>query len=219
MVLIGGMHGGYEWNTVSLAYETIDYFTAHERSIPDEVSLYIIPCANPDGLAAITGHPGRFSPKHIPKETDHGRFNAKGVDLNRNWDCNWQSVGKWRKKTVDCGTAPFSETETLLLKKFLTEPMAHAVVFWHSAYPGVFAGHCDSTAENTLRLAEIYSKASGYPYRIEYLPYLVTGDASDWLDSKGIPAINVELTNHTNTELKRNLKGIQGVLEFLKQAP
>lgn len=40
------IHGGYEWNTVLLAYERIDNFTAHPREIPDSEILHIIPCAN-----------------------------------------------------------------------------------------------------------------------------------------------------------------------------
>src|SRR5581483_3509542 len=65
-VLVGDTHGGPEANTFHLATELIDYFRAHSDEVPSTVRLYIIPTLNSDGLAANT------------------RFNARGVDLNRN---------------------------------------------------------------------------------------------------------------------------------------
>jgi len=49
MVFIGGIHGGYEWNTILLAYRVIDYFSENIDQVPARVSLYIVPVANPDG--------------------------------------------------------------------------------------------------------------------------------------------------------------------------
>src|SRR6056297_3007703 len=55
IVLYGGIHGGYEWNTVALARQLIEYFSGAgkaseagpaggaEGAIPEGVSLYIIP--------------------------------------------------------------------------------------------------------------------------------------------------------------------------------
>ena len=65
-VLVGDTHGGPEANTFRLATELINYFRAHASEVPPTVRLYIIPTLNPDGLAADT------------------RFNARGIDLNRN---------------------------------------------------------------------------------------------------------------------------------------
>ena len=62
IIFVGGMHGGYEWNTIALAYEAIDYFRANPQVVPDEVTLTIIPSANPDGQFLVTGVDGRFAP-------------------------------------------------------------------------------------------------------------------------------------------------------------
>lgn len=87
IVFIGGIHGGYEWNTILLAYQAIDYFLAHPADVPPSVTLTIIPSANPDGQAFVTGGAGRFGAGEVAVETTAGRFNDNGVDLNRNWDC------------------------------------------------------------------------------------------------------------------------------------
>ncbi len=219
IALIGGIHGSYEWNTILLAYAMIDHFSDNPTFVPDSVTLHIIPCANPDGLAAVLGRSGRFTGKDIPKNTEKGRFNGNRVDLNRNWNCRWDSVAFWRKKIISGGSAPFSEIETTILKTFFIRINPQCVVFWHSQYPGVFPGGCDRIDSLTMKLAQCYSNASGYRLYIKFPDYPVTGSSADWLAGQGIPAIAVELTNHHQTEFKRNLKGVTSLLRYLSSNP
>ena len=122
LVFVFGIHGGYEWNTTLLAYELIDYFKKYPKKIPENLAIDIIPTLNPDGLFKITGKSGRFEASDIPAgATESGRLNANSVDLNRNFDCNWQATGTWRQKPVSGGDAPFSEPETAAFKKFILE--------------------------------------------------------------------------------------------------
>lgn len=211
LAFVGGIHGGYEWNTILLAYETIDYFTRNLETLPESISLYIIPSANPDGQAALTDHGGRFAPDEVGSDTYYGRFNGNAVDLNRNWDCGWEPVGYWRDREISAGSAPFSEVETQILRDFLTD--MHTVVFWHSARPGVFFGECDSPFPASEALAAIYAEAADYAVFDDFVDYSVTGAASDWLALQGIPAIAVELSNHTDTDWKRNLAGVLAIIE------
>lgn len=212
MVFIGGIHGGYEWNTVLLAYQAIDYFTAHPEQLPDRVTLYIVPVANPDGLVAVVGHPGRFAPDEVGPDTLPGRFNGNGVDLNRNWACEWSATAYWREQEISGGAAPFSEVETRILRDFLGIVSADAVVFWHSAIPGVFAGGCHEPFSEAEALGAVYAQAAGYSSFETFDEYLVTGDATDWLSLRGVPAITVELSNHNDTEWEQNLAGMRAVL-------
>ena len=228
MTFIGGIHGGYEWNSTLLAYRAIDYFATYPDQIPASITLEIIPTANPDGLVNIVGSTGRFSPRQVPVDDEGfinieatmiGRFNDNRVDLNRNWDCHWQAEATWGELTVSAGDAPFSEVETQILQEFLTSPPKNAVIFWHSAWPAVFAGGCDDTYPEAERLAELYRQAANYyppsekdPAKIEYV---VIGDATDWLATQQIPAITVELTNHEDIDWAENLAGITSVLEHV----
>jgi 3-deoxy-D-arabino-heptulosonate 7-phosphate (DAHP) synthase len=34
LLLVGGIHGGYEWNSVALAYQVMDYFKAIQLKSP-----------------------------------------------------------------------------------------------------------------------------------------------------------------------------------------
>ena len=119
IILVGGMHGGYEWNTSLLAYKAIDHFQEYPDLVPDSVTLTIIPSANPDGQYLVTGKEGAFLPENVAPDTAEGRFNANGVDLNRNWDCEWTEENVvWRRRVVSAGAEAFSEKETQILRDF-----------------------------------------------------------------------------------------------------
>ena len=212
IVFVGGIHGGYEWNTVLLAYSVLDYLTANPASIPPNTTVEIVPAANPDGVVEVVGHPGRFSVAEVAADTRPGRFNGNGVDLNRNWDCHWAPVGLWGKTEVSGGAAPHSEPETQVLSAFLRDPPVQAVIFWHSAVPGVFAGGCEESFAPSTALAQVYAAASGYPYESAFTSYIVTGDSVDWLAAQGVPAIEVELRTHDELDWEQNIAGVLAVM-------
>ena len=219
VILIGGIHGGYEWNTILLAYELIDFFDQNPDSLSSQLTVYIIPSANPDGQVRVVGHASRFSAQDIKGNTFEGRFNGNGVDLNRNWDCDWSPEAFWRDTKLDPGTEPFSEIETRLLRDFILNLKPAGVIFWHSAYPAVFPGECHSPHEPSRFLSEIYAGAAGYPALDSFTSYEVTGDSTNWLALQDIPSIEVELTDHEETEFERNLKGVLSVLDSLANQP
>jgi LysM repeat protein len=212
VVFVGGIHGGYEWNTVLLAHEVIDYFNAYREDIPPGVTLDIIPVANPDGLFLVTGSAGRFAPEWVGEPATAGRFNGNGVDLNRNWDCNWSASARWGGRNVDPGNAPFSEPETRALRDYLLALSPRAVIFWHSMANLVAPGSCDGADAGSGLLATTYGEAAGYPVG-PFTVYEVTGDASTWAAAQGLPAIIVELATKDSSESGRNLAGVIAVLE------
>ncbi len=212
IVLEGGIHGGYEWNTILLAYEAIDYFTGHPESVPESVTVYIVPSANPDGLYAVTGKVGRFATGDLAEDTIPGRFNGRGVDLNRNWECQWSETAVWRDQPVSPGADPFSEPESIALRDFLISLQPNAVIFYHSAAEGVYAACCPEMYAPSRQLAELYGAAAGYPVFDRFDYYDITGDAGDWLASQGIPSITVELITHQNIRWEKNRAGILEIL-------
>jgi hypothetical protein len=214
IILVGGIHGGYEWNTILLAYEMIDYFQAHPEEIPRTVTLYIIPSANPDGQFIVTGSGGRFPPEDVILHTLPGRFNANGVDLNRNWDCEWQAEAFWQGNTVNAGEEPFSEPETQVLRRFFLRQRPAVVLFWHSKANGVYAGGCPDPFPLSLEVATIYGEAAGYPVYADFTAYPVTGDASDWLALQEIPSFSVELKTRTGLDWSESLAGVRALLGF-----
>jgi hypothetical protein len=219
LLFVGGIHGGYEWNSVLLAYTFIDYFTANPKLIPATLSVTIVPSANPDGVFKVIGKEGRFTLADVPKGTDQsvGRFNANGVDLNRNFDCKWQPQSMWRGTTVSAGTAPFSEPEAKAIRDFVLAKKPAAGIFWHSQSNAVYASFCkDGILPQTLDIMNAYAKAAGYPAVKTFDAYPVTGDAEGWLASIGIPALTVELKTHEAIEWEKNLAGVKALFTYYK---
>lgn len=219
LVLVGGIHGGYEWNSSLLAWEFIDYLELNPEFIPKSLSVAIIPTLNPDGLFKAISKEGRFTVADIRAgSNEEGRFNTSNVDLNRNFDCNWQPKGVWRQKEVSGGSAAFSEPESAAIKDFVLQNNPAAVVFWHSQSNAVYGSMCNSDMlPETRDILNLYADASGYPAVDTFGQYQVTGDATDWLASIGIPAISVELSTHENTDWQKNLAGIKALFEYYKK--
>jgi len=216
LLFVGGIHGGYEWNSVALAYKVIEYLKATPESVPSSVHVSIIPNLNPDGVFAVVGRTGPFTELDVlTKETNGmGRLNANGVDLNRNFDCKWQPEAVWRGTPVGAGTAPFSEPEALTLKNYVLETQPQAVIFWHSQSNAVYASECEGgILPGTMALMNTYAQAAGYTPVDSFTAYTVTGDAEGWLASIGIPAITVELSTHLSIEWEKNIAGMKAVLD------
>ena len=199
--IIGGLHGGYEWNTTDLMSRTLEHFSASPHLIPDEVTLYVIPLANPDGAVAGT-------------DRVYGRMNGNGVDLNRNWDYQWQMTATHGTRPVFAGSAPFSEPETWALRDFITERQITAAIFYHSAGAVIYSG-AGITTSRTVELAKFMAEQTGYRYAPEGVPgQITTGDAIDYLTTVGVTSIEIELTTHAALDWERNLRGLQAFLAW-----
>lgn len=217
LLLIGGVHGGYSWNTALLGQQIVDYVKSHPEMIPEDITVTIIPVLNPDGLEDAVGTAGNFTAGDVSASQSvlvASRLNANDVDLSRNFDCNWKSNAVWQNKPVSGGTQVFSEPEARAIRDYIESHEVKASVVWYSAAGGVYASQCgDDTMFDTTTLTNLFAEASGYPAHESYDYYATTGDLVNWLAKKQIPAISVLLTNHTDTELSKNIKGIEAVIE------
>lgn len=208
LLFISGIHGGYESNAIELSEEVIDYLRDNPNTIPDNVRVSIIPALNIDGTNSDS----------VASEDSEGRFNANGVDLNRNFDCDWQEEGVWQNKTVSGGDSPFSEPESMALKSFVETLSPDGVVVWYSAAGGVYTSNCHSgVLPETKELVNVFADASGYPAYEDFDFYEITGDATNWLAKEGIPAISVLLTNHEDIEFEKNLEGIKEIFNYYSE--
>lgn len=218
LLFVGGIHGGYEWNSVLLAYQFMDYLTANPDLILKNLKITVIPSANPDGVYRVTKKDGRFAitdVSTIKQILESGRFNARAVDLNRNFDCKWQPQSVWRETAVSAGSKAFSEPETIALRDFVLDQKPIGVIFWHSQANAVYASECESgILPATLKLVDVYAQASGYQAIKTFDSYAITGDAEGWLASIGIPAITVELKTHETIEWEKNLAGIKALIRY-----
>lgn len=216
LLFIGGIHGGYSWNTALVAFEMVDWLKANPNMVPNNTTITVIPVLNPDGLKKVTGTTGRFSSSQVDDSTairTAGRFNGNNVDLNRNFDCQWQPVGTWQNREVSGGKNVFSEPESQAIRNYVNTNQPDAVITWYSAAGGVYASNCKNGIDSeTLNLTNLYAKASGYTAYEEFDYYEITGDMVNWFASKDIPAISVLLSNHQDVEWNKNKAGVKAVI-------
>jgi len=219
LLFVGGIHGGYSWNTVLLAYELMDYLEVNPNAVPSEVKVTVIPVLNPDGLNKVAGTPGRFLESDISSSQTvvvSGRFNANKVDLSRNFDCNWKSSAVWQTRSVSGGNSVFSEPESKAVRDYVQAHNISGAVVWYSAAGGVYASSCngEGVSTETSAITNVYADASGYPAHENFDFYETTGDMVDWLAKIDVPAISVLLSTHEDVEWEKNKKGIEAFIEY-----
>jgi len=124
--------------------------------------------ANPDGLAAKT------------------RYNAKGVDLNRNFPArNWRRLA--HSRLGGSGPAPLSEPETKALVELVERYPPVLVVSLHSA------AHCVNWDGPCADLARTMAHLTGYRLA-PTIGYPTPGSLGSWLGKdRGVPVITLEL--------------------------
>jgi murein peptide amidase A len=204
-LLVAGIHGGYEGNTIALANELITYINENPDTIPTDMTLYIIRNMNPDGEARDNGV--------------DGRVNNNGVDLNRNfpsdnWTADWDRDGCWIYRPTTGGAYAGSEPETRSVMSFIGSHKIKAMISYHSAALGVFPGGVP-WEEPSKRLAKALSKVTGYSYPPIDTGCVYTGTLADWAVENGVGAsVDMELSDHKNTDFQANLKALNVLLNF-----
>lgn len=203
-LIVAGIHGGNEWNTVVLAYQLIDYLGKNPEIVPADKTLYILPLLNPDGAARAHDHTGRV--------------NDRGVDLNRNWPyrwaAEWDREGCWNYLPTSGGEYAASEPETQALIDFIKKHNFDALISYHSAALGIFAGGVPTLPESD-RLARALAKVSPYSYPPIDTHCNYTGNLTDWASSvQGIAAVDIELRNHRDSDFEENLRVLKTFLNW-----
>jgi len=202
-LVIGGIHGGYEINTIYLTDQLIKYFRQKPDAVPTNATLFILRSLNPDGEA-------------MPHKKE-GRSNANLVDLNRSfpvgWSAEWDHDGCWDLMDLNAGAYPASEPETIALMAFVLENPVIAVISYHSAAPGFYPAG-EPADPNSVALSEYLSQVTGYPYPAFYTGCYMTGSLVDWTLSAGAAGADVELSTHWDTEFDLNLNLVLALLRW-----
>ncbi len=186
-VLFAGAFHGMEWLTCALLLQfTADLCAALDtghalaginvRRAWSGRGLVIVPCVNPDGVE-IALH-GAKSALHLQEsvrrwsggDTARWQANARGVDLNHNFDAGWHLLRQMEQDagitgpspTRFGGTAPESEPETRLLTALCRAvPFRHTVAF-HSQGEEIYWHYGPSTPKKSALMARILALTSGY---------------------------------------------------------
>jgi hypothetical protein len=180
IVVVGNIQGDQSL-TRSLVHAIDGQYQEYSDSFPRPVALYLIPSINPDGAAVDS------------------RYNAQGVDLNRNWDTrDWTS----KASTPDYpdgkvglgGTQPFSEPETRALRTFLLDLKSRTdrlyVIILHSSVHRS-TGEVYPASDRSLGIARTYADTAGYNVQYSWDQYVTSGEAITWCDEQDILALDI----------------------------
>lgn len=199
VVVVGGLAAGFAPGTVRVVSDLITHLADNAWLVPSNVTVHLIPLASPDSRAG-------------GEETAAGRVNGNGVDINRNWGCNFSTTAEWRDgQPINPGTAAFSEPESRALRDYFVAVDPEVVIFFSARGEIVAPGKCGNSGDVSLPYSHIYGSAAGYQVR-PVTALTVTGDASDWLADRGTPAFFVLLPGYTSTDWQATLRGVSAVL-------
>lgn len=181
------------------------------RALSDR-KLMIVPRVNPDGCdISLLGDvgAGNFAPKL--KRISGGYLekwntNARGVDINHNFDAGWeilsqaeQAAGIYGPATTGYGgKSPESEPESFAMAELCrTRNISHLLAF-HSQGEEIYWNYGKNTPEKGKKMAKILAASSGYA--LEYPTGLAShGGYKDWfIDKFGHPGFTIEVGKGQN---------------------
>lgn len=185
VLVLGGIHGS-EGNSADCARRLVSYLRYHPMEAAN-TPLAVIPEANPDGLEVGV------------------RFNAKRVDLNRNFPAaNWV-------KGYASGPAPASEPETQAIVQIIRDLRPRRILSIHSI-AGEPCNNYDGPAE---QLARAMASANGYAVK-GWIGYPTPGSLGSWAGADlGIPVVTLELPAST-TGAEAWERNRSAILQFIR---
>jgi len=207
-----------EYMTSQLVMEQIEYYLDHYdeeykektyREIFDKVCVHVVAMANPDGVTisqeGISGIRKASLRKKLKKmyganRTTIWKANARGVDLNRQFDYKFEyKIKKKYKKGAYAlygGKKPVSEKETKTLVKLVNEVKPKAVVNYHAMGNVIYCnyGGKKKVQKKVYKLAGEIRSLTGYYYMgLDKSP----GFANWLVCKKKIPSCTVEIGRNT----------------------
>ena len=217
-LLYTGTAHAREWIGHELAIEFIDYILNNYQNNPEiletlgQNTLYIVPCLNPDGF--------EYSRKHFSFWRKNRRDNGDGtfgVDLNRNFSVGYNKTSNTSSNTYS-GPHPFSEPETVAIKKFVDSHENITIALdYHSQGNVFFPAHkfnheseIEGTDLNAICANMNYEihKVSGRKYGINRgkpPTKLISGSGREYYYSRGVLAIVVEVGTRNIPDYSQNM--------------
>jgi hypothetical protein len=178
-----GCHHGNEYMSVEMGLNMLHYLTDNYGSIPqvthlvNDLEIWIIPMMNPDGRTAGT------------------RYNANGVDVNRDYGYMWNSTSP----------AVFSQPETRAIRLHGLEHNFSISLSYHttSAYVNYVWNYKNFPVLDSAFIVSIsaeYASYTGYTAIEGYQWYQTYGDCNDWsYGSRGDIDATIETENSNIT--------------------
>lgn len=207
-----------EWIGIELSLSFAKYILDHIdydpqlNAILDRTTLYMVPCANPDGF--------EYSRNHFSFWRKNRRVNGDGtfgVDLNRNFEIGF-TPNKDTSSNVYSGPHAFSEPETAALRDFTQSHKNITIALDYHSQGNVFFPahnfiHEDATDAIDLNLlagnmAEEIRKESGREYGVHMGKppvHLISGSGREFYYSQGALSLVAEVGTRNISDFQENM--------------
>lgn len=220
-VLLTAAYHGMEWLTslilLKFTDEICNFISGYNHLVGNNVckainrrGITIVPCVNPDGVEiSLKGSDAAGKYKELVGsigKTEKWQANARGVDINHNFDAGWAPL---RKREIEKGISgpartryggeePESEPETKAITKLCRDRNFEYAIAFHSQGEEIYWDYGDKVPMRTKELTEKFSELSGYLIsKPEGLA--VGGGFKDWFISElNKPAFTIEIGKGEN---------------------
>ena len=203
-VFAGAFHG-LEFLTAVALVEFIKSYSFMQE-YHNKVKIYVIPMMNPDGVE-IAQHglnPKNVLHRRIIEEMGIMDFkniwqaNSMGVDINHNFDAEWDSIYPGPQPSRYGGKYPCSEPETRAIVKFLKRAEPDLFIAFHSQGKEIYYDFNGLEDKRSKAIADAIAKKSGYTVS-RPIATASFGGAKDWyIKEYHKPAFTVELGKGKN---------------------
>lgn len=216
LLVIANLHAR-EYMTTQLCMKQIEYYMKNYKNkvhggkvckVLDKVAIHIIPSCNPDGTAisqfgfgAIRNSSLRSALRRMGGSSRRWKANARGVDLNRNWNIAFRRSGSPSGSGYH-GKRAESEPETKALVKWVRKVQKQGkvvgVISYHST-GSILYGRCAGSAtryvkNHTYRMQKLARSLTGYSLMpTESIQQANSCSREYFLYRKHIPCITIEV--------------------------
>jgi g-D-glutamyl-meso-diaminopimelate peptidase len=209
-----------EWITTPLLMRFIDdtadaYYSEKSfrgknmKRILSEVSLWIVPMVNPDGVELVLNGLAKSHPRYDELyrmnkgslDFRNWKANIRGVDLNDQFPAYWAEERERRAVSEPgerdyAGESPLTEPEAAAMAAFTKAHNFELVMAFHTQGQEIYWNYRDMEPLRSIVLAEVLAQASGYK-----AVKLIGSDAGykDWfIQEFSRPGFTVEVGAGTN---------------------
>lgn len=222
-ILMDGSVHAREHMTTNVILEMLDTYSAHylknsnyegysPRSLLNNVSIWFIPILNPDGVTLVQSGANGVKNGQLATKINKGstnfqawKANVRGVDLNDNFDSNWDKINSTVKSPSPSGyrgPRVFSEPESRALRDFVLSRDFKGYYSYHSSGQIIywFNFQKDGQATRDITIARNISSLTGY--RIVPPMFIVgTGASTDWfIKQTKMPGLVIEISPYVGNK-------------------
>lgn len=221
VLMVGGVHGGEWLTTLLLLRFAHDVLCSLSRGRPlcgfdlgrcfERRRLLVLPCLNPDGVEIALRGPaaaGRYE-SLVGRQWHSGclwQANARGVDLNHNFDAGWAELHRLEQQQGIVGpspgryggSAPHSEPETQAAVNLCRRAGVSVVYAFHSQGEEIFYTYGERTPPRARLMARMLAECCGYRLASPG-GTAAHGGLKDWfIQETGRPGFTFEVGRGTN---------------------